>query len=285
MIERDIERAIEACRPGSDDVSLPEMSHLAEAIRQDPSVREVYEHTQQADAAISGAFRDVSVPNGLADRLLEAVRAAEPDASSAQEPPTPSVRPAESHAVEDPGTHLRWRRRQWVRAAGAVAAISMTLLIAVFYLNRSNPEPVPGDRLRAEVSAWRDLAVRNGWQKDTASAALRNRPLNADIVATPRQWCQIETRYDSATIVYDLATPGTEFACIYCMHIRTSKSALPTTPPLIPHRPTGRLSIGVWRHGDMVYVLAVQGDRRRYGDFLNPAILFGAVTATPMPLS
>jgi hypothetical protein len=135
------------------------------------------------------------------------------------------------------------------------------------------------------VILWRDLAVRNGWQKDIASAAMRKRPLDADILATPRQWSQIETRYDPDTIVYDLARPGAEFACIYCMHIRTSKSVLPVAPPLKPHRPTGRLSIGVWRSGDMVYVLAVEGDEQRYGDFLNQSILFGLLTATPMPLS
>ncbi len=161
----------------------------------------------------------------------------------------------------------------------------MTLLLAVFYLNRSRPEPIPSDQLRAEVSAWRDLVIRNGWRGDIASAASRNRPLNADIVATPRQWCQIETRYDPATIVYDLAGPGADFACVYCMHIRTGNSDLPTTPPLTPHRPTGRISIGVWRHGDMVYVLAVQGDRGRYGDFLDSSILFSYLTAAPISLS
>jgi hypothetical protein len=166
-----------------------------------------------------------------------------------------------------------------------VAAISMSLLIAVLYLDHSHPEPVPGDKLRAEVSAWRELAVREGWQEDVASADALDRPLNADIVASPRQWCRIETRYDSATVVYDLARPGADFACVYCMRIRTSQSVLPTTPPLTPHRPTGRMSIGVWRHGEMVYVLAVEGDKRRYGEFLNSSILFGLLTATPVPLS
>jgi hypothetical protein len=45
------------------------------------------------------------------------------------------------------------------------------------------------------------------------------------------------------------------------------------------------MSIGVWRHGEMVYVLAVEGDKRRYGEFLNSSILFGLLTATPVPLS
>ena len=275
MTEQDMKQAIEACRPGSDDVSLPEMSHLAEAIRQDPGIRELYDRTQQSDAVIVNAFRNVPVPEGLEARLLEAVREADHGKSLDQRPSPRSIRPSGVDTAEAGCTFPRRRGRKWFRTAISLTAMAMTLLITVAYLNRSRPEPIPSDQLRAEVSAWRDLVVRYGWREDIDSATSRNRPLDADIVAMPGRWCQIETRYDSATMVYDLASPGAEFACVYCMHIRTGNSDLPTTPPLTPHRPTGRISIGVWRHGDMVYVLAVEGDSDRYSEFLDSLILFG----------
>jgi hypothetical protein len=285
MVKQDIKQAIEACRPGSEDVSLPEMSQLADAIRDEAKVREQYERIQRSDTLIRDAFRDVVVPDGLADRLLESLADAQPRESIEQRPSPRSVR-REVVGLDDGGLRLqKTRRRRWFRTALCLAAISTVFLMAVVYVNRPRNEPIPSEQLRAEVSAWRAQVVRNGWQRDMDSVVARNRPLDVGIAATPRQWCQIETRYDATTVVYDLANSSADFACVYCMHIRTSNSDLPATPPLTPYRPTGRISMGVWRHGDMVYVLAVQGDAARYGEFLDATILFGFLTASSPSLS
>ena len=55
MTDQEIQQAIDACRPGSDDLQRPEMAALAEAVRRDPEVRRRYERSQQFDASVSGA--------------------------------------------------------------------------------------------------------------------------------------------------------------------------------------------------------------------------------------
>jgi hypothetical protein len=76
MTEREIQQAMDVCRPDSEDLQQPEMAALAEAIRSDPEVRRRYERSQRFDVAVTGMFRDVPVPEGLENRLLAAIESA-----------------------------------------------------------------------------------------------------------------------------------------------------------------------------------------------------------------
>jgi hypothetical protein len=277
MTRRDVKLAIEACRPGSDDLSLPEMTQLADALQRELGVRQLYERTQRCDAVIATVVRDVAVPEQLAQRLLDAVgEAAEEQGPPVvdQSPPVPAGRVDQSAGSGVPGRQPGHGRRRWLRVAVPLIAVSLSLLFTIGYLAQPRPEPKTTERLRAEVHDWREQIVRNGWRNDLAAAPLNDRPLTGDIVAKPRRWCRIATRYDSAAVVYDLAGPDRPFAHVYCMRIDRRHSDLSTTPPLTPYRPTGRVSLGVWRRGQMVYVLAVEGGAERYGEFLNSSILF-----------
>jgi hypothetical protein len=285
MTDDELKRAIEACRPGSNDINLPEMSALRDAIERDQRVGELYRRTQECDAAISAAFHELPVPEDLAGRLLDTVRQAErtavENAEPSSEPRNVGVAP---HPSRGPLAGRPGSRRRWLQVAVPLAAASLVLLVGVFYFRRTQPEPRADERLRAETGDWRDLILRNGWQEDLTSAVPGSRPPAADIAVQPRRWCQIQTRYDSATVVYDLAGRGRPFAHVYCMRVPMHRSRLPSTPPLMPYRPTGRVSLGVWRRGEMVYVLAVQGDSERYSEFLNSSILFSRTTAAPLSL-
>ena len=70
-----LNEAIDACRPGSDDASQPEMRALAEAIDHDEQTRRHYNQCQQLDASIGRVMREpIEPPAGLADRLLAAIQ-------------------------------------------------------------------------------------------------------------------------------------------------------------------------------------------------------------------
>lgn len=71
--EKQIREMLDACRPGSSDLELPEFARLKRAIEEDPQQKQVWERSQAFDAAIGEQLRNVEVPDQLADRLLMAV--------------------------------------------------------------------------------------------------------------------------------------------------------------------------------------------------------------------
>jgi hypothetical protein len=286
MVDREIKRAIEACRPGSDDVSLPELSQLAEAIENDPAARDLFDRSQRCDAAIGAAFRDVAVPDGLADRLLSVVGQRDSESTTAATSATESIPRKQDHAQPELTAAPPRSRRHWLRVSvGVAAALALSLVAALVIVQWEADEPVLGDGLRQEFLTWEAQITREGWQRDFTEPRLAERPLDPTIKSGPRRWCQIETRYDRSTIVYDLAPPGERYAYLFCMRIKAASSKLPQAPPPKPYAPTGRTCLGAWRRGDMVYVLVVDGDKARYMHFLGSLIQFGLATSVPPSLT
>ena len=288
MTDRKIQQAIDACRPGDDDLQLPEMEFLAEAVRSDPEVRRRYERSQQFDAAVSWAFRDVPVPAGLSERLLAVVEAS-PDPSPAAPLELPSPPSSARDARQDLKPQRRWpreiRRRTWAVMAGSLAAAAALVgfLLVTQYFGAA--EPMADDRLPGEIRAWTDAVVKRGWNDNLQAAELGERPLDPAVRGMPRRWCQIATDYDARTLVYDLAPPGTDAALVFCMRSKARTSSLPDAPPWNAFSATGGLTSGVWRRGDMVYVLVVRGGARRYREFIEASPLIGFRSGTGHPAS
>jgi hypothetical protein len=280
MTDQEIQQAIDACRPGSDDLQRPEMAALAAAIRCDPDVRRRYDCSQQFDASVREAFRDVPVPAGLADRLLAAV---EPSLGQATEELQAPVTPRSlGHDVrkdaEDVSRwpHRRRRRILSIVAGGLTAAAALAgFLLLVPYFGAA--EPRPDDRLPGEILAWADAVVRQGWNEDLQTAQSLRRPLDRAVRANPQRWCSITTAYDSQTIVYDVAPRGADMALVFCMQCPVRSSRLPDMPPWNAFSATGGLTLGVWRRGDMVYVLVVRGGPRRYRELIEASPLIGVL--------
>lgn len=331
MTDQSIQQAIDACRPGGDDLLLPEVDFLAEAVRTDPEVRRTYERSQQFDAAVGLAFRDVPVPSGLAERLLSAVETsavsslvAQADCSarvsdpadmadqrspedqetcrspggSVGKPATAPLlpggfeRPCPPLSARDSGSHLglrrRWTRgirpRTWAVMATTLAATAALVgFLLVSPLSKSL-EPVVDEHLPGEVLAWREAVTRQGWNDNLLAAELHERPLDRAVRVMPRRWCQIQTSYDARTMVYDLAPPGEEAALVFCIRSEARNSALPDTP-WNASSATGGLTLGVWRRGDIVYVLMVQGGPRRYREFIESSPLIGFDSRIGSPAS
>ena len=288
MTDRKIQQAIDACRPGDDDLQLPEMEFLAEAVRSDPEVRRQYERSQQFDAAVSWAFRDVPVPADLGERLLTIVEAS-PDQSPAAplEPPSPPS--SARDARQDLKPQRRWprgiRRRTWTVMAGSLAAAAALVGFLLVTQHFGGTEPTADERLPGEIQAWTDAVVRQGWNDNLQAAELGGRPLDRAVRGMPRRWCQIATDYDARTMVYDLAPPGSDPAVVFCMQSKVRPSALPNSPPWNAFSATGGLTLGVWRRGNMVYVLVVQGGPRRYREFIDASPLIGFQNRIALPAS
>jgi len=275
MNDREIKEAIDACRPGANDAGLPEMAGLADMLRDDERVRQLYGRTQRSDAAIGHAYRNTSVPEGLQERLLEAVKrqAAEPTQEAR------SLVDGAIHEEESPneGGAVSVASRgaiRWSYLVGGGVCVAAAAIVALCFLfggfgngDGSLPAELPG-----EVEQWvRERDQWTDWNKDLRQAAYPY-PKKTSIQAIPIRWRVVRTRYDSRAILYDITPLGQQrFAYVFCISTRTT--ALPPTPPTVPNWATGGVAVGRWQGGGMVYVLVVQGGQSRYQSFVESGSL------------
>ena len=75
MDERKFRELMDACRAGSDDLNLPELEEVAQAVEQDARVRAALARSQRVDSEIRTAMQRVAVPDGLATRILDRIAA------------------------------------------------------------------------------------------------------------------------------------------------------------------------------------------------------------------
>ncbi len=143
-IDRHTLEGIEACRPGSDDLQSADLTDVAQSVESDPEIHAVYARAQRWDTAVSRAMHEVSLPEGLADRLLS--RLAAGDAAAV----------AVAAGVEGPAVHADavslprksvatqpfLTRRGLLSIAGATAATVVVAVGLAQYLRSGADTPV-----------------------------------------------------------------------------------------------------------------------------------------------
>lgn len=270
--------AIDACRPGSEDLKCELPSELAGAIRSDERLAARYRAVQQFDHAIAGAFDQVPLPAGLESRLLAAIaeQQAEFDAQRLAASP-------DSRAVELPrGTAAdRTSRRRWLqicggalastaagvgflwwRRAGEVPALSVEqMLHQALDFNKSGEarlaEAIPETRERAPAEFPRSRRL----------AGLR------DVV----RWRRLDGRLlGREGVAYELSAQD-HLATLYVLALNGSRGSAPLPPlsdePPLHNQPQNLVSTGgdtaaAWQEHDRIQLLIVHGDVDFYRSFL-----------------
>jgi hypothetical protein len=265
--------SIEACRPGSDDIASPELADAARQIQQDPQVRSLYERVQKWDAVVAATIAQVSVPEGLADRILQRLRCESAISpvelhGSAGQPPTVEAA-VQLAAVQLPAVQeldSRWSRRKWLAGLTTIAA---TILVAAFL---SVWLPGDGDRPLEEVAEGWFQELSGNWQETQQPPG--EFPLPGAITASPTSWQWLAKHSSARGVVYQLQDRAGTTALLYVVHL--TRTGLPATPPTRPQSNTAGKAVGYWQSGDKVYVLVVPGDERSYRAF---------VSSSPVPLA
>ncbi len=125
--------AIDACRPGSDDLAQGELVDFAAELDRNPILAREFRRVQQLDTALVEAVADVPLPEGLQERLLAGLRAASADAApagapSVQAPVTAAVVPISQGASNSrSGRYLGG----WI-TVGGVAALAASVALMVY---------------------------------------------------------------------------------------------------------------------------------------------------------
>jgi len=260
-MDRRIIEGLEACRPGSDDLHLPELSDVERRVELEPEARIAYERIQAWDAAVCDAMEQVPVPSGLAERILGRLEAAA-ELGATPVPALPFERNAEQQQSRSSRQSGVSARRRWL-AAGSLAAAS--LLVAAFlstWLKTDTDRP-----LESQADGWlQDLAAK--WEP--VERAPRGFELPLGVTATPSGWQHIG---NPRGVAFRLSDRNAATATLFV--VRLSGAGLPMAPPAVPQSTTGGKAVAYWQKGPLVYVLVIEGNERSYRNFVS-------VSTTPL---
>jgi hypothetical protein len=268
--------AMEACRPGSDDVSDPAMEPLRRQLSDSPELTRTYQRLQRLDQALADAFRDVPVPEGLQHRILARLETAGVQKTS---PAASLSRDAEGVSV--PGTRSRrdWRRR-WLIGACGVAAAAALVLGVLLHLQRSDAfskSDVP-DMLNLAIEHFTNDTREGGHPIAGPVQPPREFPFSRALAAifapgealfSEMRWRAVHGFLDHEAVAYDLVGRRGVSATVYVA--TCSVEGLTTEVPLRPMLSTGQGSASAWQEGDLLYVLVVDGGIQDYERFFATA--------------
>jgi hypothetical protein len=257
MTSRHLHELIDACRPGHEDVGLPEFRELAREMSQDPKLQRLFERSQQLDAAIQAAFHAVKPPAGLANRLLEAIETA----SSEEGDAAPAIATAELRV--EPAQ--RRSRRSFAAWVGAASLAAVAAVIAIWF---RLPDPMPdSDHDIAElVDRWNADLDETSWQT-IANIPSQEFPTwrHLDLRGVAR-WQWVSKRQ---SVCYDFqGSDGT--VRLFVMN-PTGAVELLTAPPNGYPSPNG-WHVGAWQAKGRIYYLAVKADDGKHKDLYSHVI-------------
>ena len=285
---REILEAMESCRPGSDDLFDPALAPLVEVLTLDPDLADRFQRQQQADAAVASAFRDVAVPDGLAERLLgrlaeaqkgatEATALAGAMAEIAREGLAPVAAATATTATATMGTATtataatttgRQRRllsRRWLAVSAALSTAAV-LLAAVCLAIPRKAAYTPSAVLNEATEFFSGESPCTGTKLGEVSPPA-DYPISRGILRTSLvRWRPIKGLLGCTGVAYDLSGPGDGRATLYV--VSQAVAGLPTQPPLEPRPTTAGCSAAAWQENGLLYVLVVDGGPGVYRSYL-----------------
>ncbi len=289
--------AMEACRSGSDDLSDPRFSGLADRLAVDEELLGQFQRLQEADEAIKIAFARVSVPPDLAvriaQRLTEQMGLAE-EQHLAEEQRLAELTDAATSGSQDaasdslatgPVTMLpvtvlaatmpdspapRWESTEWFSRrrllVGFAALSAAATLLAAVWIETHLPRNVTSTSVIEEAMDFFDKDNQPAGELGSQVPPPAGYPISPDIIRLQGiRWRNVATFLGGSAVAYDLPTVGGR-ATLYV--VQRTVSGLPSIPPAVPLS-TGGKSAAAWQSGGALYVLVVAGDAGMYSSYLD----------------
>jgi len=252
---------IDACRPGSDDLGLPALSELADAARRDPAVAAELARSQQLDAQLRSAIRDVPVPAGLAERLLQAAQHPDEPEANVCLPANPERR---QWFVRRPNL----TRRHWILAGCSTALVGLIAFVSSQLLEPLRT--VTQEEIASETLVARAHLSATAWQP--IAKLPRNIRIDPAVIGTPHHW-QIVRAANSAAwsagiTAIDLTPQGAGRAKAFLFVVSSSaKFSVPTRPAAVARLSlSGGYTATAWQRlgSNLLFVLVVEEDRNQH---------------------
>jgi hypothetical protein len=258
-----IVEALEACRPGSEDLYDPSLAFLVAELAAHPQLDQLYERLQRLDAKLARAYRDVPVPEGLARRIVARLEAARTEPAASETTEVPNVVACDTQTAVD---RPRVRGRIWIIAATAAVIL---VALSAFVLRPPRPlEVTEGEAIQAALE--RFAVDKDDREQDMASPRLISRyPFSGEVLRFANTARQISDFLGQEGVAYDMAAPDGTRATLYV--VGGIRSAMPSVPPIPPTVFTARRSASAWQSQGLLYVLVVDGGPQKYRQFLDIA--------------
>lgn len=261
MDRTDLRESLDACRPGSADLALPDLAEARAELERNAALRRSARRAEQFDRSVCGAMQDLAVPAGLKERLLAALAASES---------SPIDMSANARSVPPRGAAETQRRAAMLvgSAVLALAACLLAMLGVRWYSVGDDWAP----RAIAETAVQKfavefDPRRSDGW---TRSASRSNsfptsRQLVHDRQPAQRRVSQVAGCSGAA---YRLRSPQGALGTLLVLVPRATLTGFPTKPPRSPQSDTAGCAASSWRENDRLYVLVVAGGAKEYRGFL-----------------
>jgi hypothetical protein len=269
---------IDACRPGSDDLALPALAELAQAVASDRAVpgnhtvADEFDRAQRFDRAVVSALHEVPVPGDLLGRLLaqaEQNQSLVGNASVGNASVTSKVLAAGSDGATDEAApmpasgvspQVARRSRRWLAGAAAVASLAAALAIGLGVFLPRPPRDVSQTQL-AEAAA--DWYAESG---ETADWQPYSGPLpHTALLLPPTRSCSISTEFGRATAYEVSSSRGRAVLIVVSTRDRFAVAPLPFSA--LPGASRG-LAIGAWQSGGKLFLVVLNKDGLRLDDVL-----------------
>jgi hypothetical protein len=259
---------LDACRPGSHDLDLPELAALRASLAQDASLSEQFERICQFDRQIAAALGDVPVPANLAERILARLQHAQ---EPSEEPPATLT--SLLHVVQAPAAEANRgfaRRRLW-RWLAAAAVVPLAGWLGWRFWPRG-ARSVPPHEIAANLDTWLRMVGAPpgpGWR---SPQTLPPGSLPPAVHAPPQAWKPFRTRQGWSGVAVELAPPGQPRATLIAVRgpVRFE----------VPARPYALLATSMnqataaWASQGTLFVLVVaQGGKTRLDQLIRPSPL------------
>jgi hypothetical protein len=261
----ELREQIDACRPGSGDLALPQLAELALAARQDASVADELARSQRYDSAVAAAMHDVPISAGLLERLLTATK----DAAQGMTAPATDAAAVSLPAVRQRGRILR----RWLLAGGSALVLALGVGL---YQGLRPPRTVKEAELGGAVESWLTQLQPSLWRSLASGKYPPEFPPDPSVSATPRQWQALNSSqngWSASLAAVDIAPAGRPRAVLFV--IRSSATfKVPTLPLAASGLPLSKgMKATAWQRtsSSVLYVLAVEEVRgQTLGDYLQP---------------
>ncbi len=262
--------AMEACRWGAADTDDPAMAHLTAEMAAKPELEIIFDHIERLDGKISTAFQDVSVPPGLAQRVLDHLfpaRIAVPASNVLKpEPDQPANINAAPMASSFPAQGKRKVLRRCYLASGGLLSAALLLFLAL-WLNSHNAQTYTEQSVFDEAIRFFESDSLDGRIPLAEKSPPKTFPFSRAVFFSKGVcWRHIRDFLGQAGLAYDLPNPDGRRATLYV--VRQNVEALGNVPQYHPFT-TGGFSASAWQEDGLLYVLVVQGEPNTYQKYLN----------------
>lgn len=259
---------LDACRPGSDDLAQPDMAVARAALEENPALRRQAARMEQFDRAVASAMHDVSVPEGLKERLLAKLAKAAVDA--------PAAVVSENSVLSAHAAGGR-RRRLLLATMGTLAALAACAAVAVaIRWNTAGEDWQPAAVAGAAAPSFDEYALRaDGWSAGVAPAY----PLGQFLVANRQLLHRSVDVAGCSGAAYRVKSRQGVLGVLFVLNPRASLKGFPARPPGTPQVDTGGRVAVCWKEQNLLYVLVYEGGAKDYHGFLRqtgPTALAGA---------